>query len=298
MLPKLLILGGSGLVGSTLASYAIPDYDVHVTVNNNELKLEDVTVTKIDLLKNRQTIHNLIKNLVPDIVVNTVAHASVDLCETDHQIADLLHVGVTQDIVNACKDVNSKLIHFSTDFVFNHLQNKKFVENDVPNPVNYYAKTRLLAENVVLDNSPDNVILRTAVVYGWHKKSRFTNWIIESLRDKKIVDPHTDQYNTPTLVDDLCKAILRIIESDISGLYHATGKTCLSRYEFAQTIADIFHLDKTLIKPVTSQEKKQFAPRPFHSCLDSSKLEVKTGFNFSDINTGISFIMNKSMHSG
>jgi dTDP-4-dehydrorhamnose reductase len=293
----MLIIGGSGLVGSSLALYAISDYDLHVTVNKNELKLDDISVTKTDLLENTQTVLDLIKNLNPDIVINTAAHSNVDLCETDHSIANLLHIDVTRDIANTCKETNSKLIHFSTDFVFNDRQNRKFTESDVPNPVNYYGQTRLLAEKVVLDESVNNVILRTAVVYGWHKKSRFTNWIIESLKNKKTVDPHVDQYNTPTLVDDLCKAILKIIKLNISGLYHATGKTCLSRYEFAQTLADGFNLDKSLIKPVTSQEKKQLAPRPSHSCLNSSKLEAKIGFEFSDIKSGVSFIFNKSKQS-
>jgi len=292
--PKVLIIGGSGFVGGTLASDAFSDYDLHVTVSKNEIQLDNVSVTKVDLLENRQVIIDLIKNLKPDFVVNTAAHANVDLCETDNAIADLLHVDVTQDIANICNDVGSKLIHFSTDFVFNDTSIKKFKENDSPNPVSYYGKTRLLAEKIVLEKSVNNVILRTAVIYGWHKKSRFTNWIIETLQDGKMVDPHVDQHNTPTLVNDLCKAILKIVELDISGLYHATGKTCLSRYEFAQALADGFNLDKKLIKPVTSQEKKQIAQRPFCSCLDSSKLEEKTGFDFSDIKSGISFIFQKS----
>ena len=290
----MLIIGGSGLVGSTLASYAVSDYNLHVTVNINEVKLDNVSVTKVDLLENRQTIIDLITNLNPDVVINTAAHASVDLCETDHDLANLLHVDVTRDIANVCKDAKSKLIHFSTDAVFDGKLDKKYREDDFPNTLNYYGYTRLSAEKVVLDKSVNNVVLRTAVIYGWHKKSRFTNWIIESLRDKKIVDPHVDQYNTPTLVNDLCKAILKVIELNVSGLYHATGKTCLSRYEFAQALADGFNLDKKLIKPVTSEEKKQIAPRPSRTCLDSSKLEKKLGFDFSDIKTGISFIFNKS----
>ena len=294
LLPKMLIIGGSGLVGSTLSSYAVSNYDLHVTVNKNEIKLDNVSVTKVDLLENRRTIVDLITNLNPDFVVNTVGHPSVDLCETDHAIADLLHVDITRDITSVCKKTDSKLIHFSTDFVFGISSNRKYTENDTPTPTSYYGKSRLLSEKVVLDESKDNVILRTAVVYGWHTKSRFTNWIIESLQEKKSVDPHVDQYNTPTLVDDLCKAILAITELDVSGLYHATGKTCLSRYEFAQELADGFGLDKKLIRPVTSQEKKQIAPRPSYSCLDSSKLEKRIKLDFSDIKSGISFIFKKS----
>lgn len=291
----MLIIGGSGLVGSTLVSYAAPNYDLHVTVNKNEIKLDNISVTKVDLLENRKTIVDLIANLNPDVVVNTAAHASVDLCETNHTVADLLHVDVTKDIASACKKTGSKLIHFSTDFVFDGLSNKRYTENDIPEPTSYYGKTRLSAEKVVLGESKNNTVLRTAVIYGWHKKSRFTNWIIESLQEKKSVDPHVDQHNTPTLVDDLSKAILRIIDLNASGLYHATGKTCLSRYEFAQALADGFGLDKKLIIPVTSQEKKQLAPRPARSCLDSSKLEKEIRFDFSDIKTGVSLIFNKSL---
>ncbi len=290
----MLIIGGSGLVGSNLISYASSDYSLHATINKNQIKSDKVSVTNVDLTENRQKIIDLISNLKPDVVVNTAAHASVDLCETDHKIADLLHVDVLKDIATTSKKTGSKLIHLSTDFVFEGTLDVKYTENDIPKPVNYYGRTKLLGENVVLGESENNVVLRPAVIYGWHKKSRFTNWIIETLQDGKTVDPHIDQYNTPTLVDDLCKAILKVIELDVSGLYNSTGKTCLSRYEFAQALADGFGLDKKLIKGATSQEKKQFAPRPFRTCLDSSKLEERTGFNFSDIKEGISFIFNKS----
>ena len=134
--------------------------------------------------------------------------------------------------------------------------NKKYVETDIPNPINYYGKTKLDAENIILSKSTKNVVLRPAVIYGWHKRSRFTNWIIESLSNGTLVDPHVDQYNTPTLVDDLAKSIILIIEKEISGLFHSTGKTCVNRYELAHIIAEIFGFDKKLIKPVTSDEKK------------------------------------------
>jgi len=98
-------------------------------------------------------------------------------------------------------------------------------------------------------------------------------------------------------VNDLVKSILKIIELKISGLYHATGKTCLNRYEFALILADKFGLDKNLIKPVTSIEKKQIGPRPMATCLNSSKLESTINYEFSDIQRGISFITKISKKS-
>ncbi|MGI0073204.1 MAG: SDR family oxidoreductase [Nitrosotalea sp.] len=291
---KMLIIGGSGLVGSTLAQYAIDYFDIHITVNKNTMALIGTRITKIDLLKDRSAIIDLIKTSNPDIVINTAAHPSVDLCETNPRLANLLHIDVTKDIATACNDISSKLIHFSTDAVFDGKLNRKYIEEDTPNPINHYGKTRLAAESIVQEASNLNVILRTSVIYGWHERSRFTNWIIQRLRDKKTVDPFVDQYNTPTLVDDLVKSILKIIELNISGLYHAVGRTCLSRYEFALHLADKFGLDRNLIKPVTSSEKKQDASRPFKSCLDAQKLEKRIGYTFCDIDTGIEFILNKS----
>ena len=134
-------------------------------------------------------------------------------------------------------------------------------------------------------------MLRTAVIYGKHERSRFTNWILSSLKNNKMVDPFIDQFNTPTLVDDIAKTLVRIIDDNISGLYHAAGPTCLNRYDFAQLLSKHSKLNSELIKPVTKNEKKQLAPRPISTCLDSSKLENILKIKFSDITSGINHIL-------
>ena len=291
---KLLIIGGSGLVGSTLLKYASSKYDIHFTYNTHQIKFDNTSSTQINLLHDEKLLLELITKIQPDIVVNTVAHSSVDLCESDHNLTDKLHVDVTKKIAQVCKDMDSKLIYISTDAVFEGELNKKYTESDQTNPINYYGKSKLKAEEIILNSSPKNVILRSAVIYGWHEKSRFTNWIIQTLKEKRMVDPFIDQYNTPTLVDDLVKSLLIIFEKNISGMFHATGNSCINRYEFALVLAKTFGLDTKLIKPVTSKEKKQDAPRPTSTCLNSTKLEKLIGFNFHDINSGVSFIFNKS----
>ena len=293
MKSKLLVLGGSGLVGSTFINTSKTDYDIIFSYNNNKIKIPNTQSFQINLL-NDDKIEKIIENYNPDIVLHTIAHSSVDLCETDHNVADILHVDATKKITNACASINSKLIFLSTDAVFEGELNKKYCEDDIPNPVNYYGKTKLEAEKIVLNASSNNVVLRTSVIYGSHKKSRFTNWILDCLKDGKSVDPFSDQFNTPTLVDDLVKAILKIIENNISGLYHATGKTCVNRYEFSKLLTKKFSLDETLIYPVTKFEKKQYAPRPISTCLNSTKLENLINFSFSDISSGIDFIFKKS----
>ena len=291
---KLLIIGGSGLVGSTLVKYAKMKYDVQITINKNKSSFDDIHSTRIDLLHDHSSIINLIREFHPDVVVHTVAHSNVDLCETDHQLADILHVDITNEIASICQEIDAKLIFLSTDAVFDGTSKIKYTETDETNPINYYGKTKFKAENIVLKYSKKNTVLRTAVIYGWHKNSKFTNWILSSLNQGKIVDPFSDQYNTPTLVDDLARSIINIIEMNVSGLFHAVGSTCVNRYEFALLLAGKFQLETKLVKSVTSEEKKQSAPRPFRTCLDASKLEKILNFKFSSVDDGVSFIVNQS----
>ena len=291
---KLLVIGGSGLVGSTIIQSAYENYDIHFTYNKTRLEFSGIDSTCVDLMTDRNKIVSLIYELKPNFIINTAAHSSVDQCETNHEEADLLHVDITKDIALACKKINSKLVYLSTDAVFEGQLNKKYIESDTPNPVNYYGKSKLYAEKVVLDASSINVVLRTAVIYGWHPRSRFTGWILDSLLNNKCVDTFIDQYNTPTLVDDLTNSILKIFDLGICGLYHATGATCINRYDFALKLAEKFNLNKSLIVPVTSKEKKQVAPRGVSTCLNSQKLENAISYNFASIDKGIDILYRKS----
>lgn len=287
---KLLVIGGSGLIGSTLLQNCPQNWDLLATYNKNFQNIPNIKHKKIDLLDDDDHILSLIEKTCPDFVVHTVAYPSVDFCEEEHSLASKLHVEKTEKITKVCKDCNSKLLFLSTDAVFNGKLTRKYSENDLPDPINYYGLTKLNAEKIVLNTSKNNIVLRTAVVYGNHKKSRFTNWILDYLQQKRTVDPFVDQYNTPTLVNDLVKSIILIFQKNISGLFHATGPECINRFEFAKKLAEKFGYDISLIKPVTSKEKKQIAPRPVNTCLDSKRLESLINFKFHDIYNGISYL--------
>ena len=293
MTKKILIIGASGLVGSTVANYASKNYDLHLVNNKTDFSLQNFPVSKIDLIKNQSDILELIKDYRPDFVVHAVAYPSVDFCESNKQMADVLHIKITDDIAKTCSNIGSRIIYFSTDAIFDGKLSRKYTENDLPNPINHYGKTKLNAEKILLENDT-NIVLRTTVIYGWHTKSRFTNWVLNSLKNSQKIHAFTDQLNTPTLVDDMAKAILQIFTKDKFGLFNAVGATCLSRYQFALKLADRFNLDKNLIIPTSSVGKKQIAPRPPNGCLDNSKIVNDIGFKFSDIDTGIDFIYNQS----
>ena len=207
MSQKILVIGGASLVGSTFIDYAPNDAEIAATLHNSSENKSHNTSEKIDLIKDRNKISEYINKIRPEVVIHTVAFSSVDFCETNNELANLLHVEITKDITQACKKTNSKLVYFSTDAVFDGKKNQKYSESEIPNPLSYYGQTKLNAEEIILNENDRNVVLRTTVIYGQHKRSRFTNWVVENLKNNVPVTAFTDQYNTPTLVDDLSKAI-------------------------------------------------------------------------------------------
>ena len=151
------------------------------------------------------------------------------------------------------------------------------MESDSPEPVNYYGLTKLLAEEIVTSLSePDFFIGRPSVIYGSTPaagKVNFVLWLIESLRKGNRVKIVTDQWNTPTFNTNLAEMTLEVIERRISGVYHTCGATRVSRFEFAEKIADCFGLDKGLIDKAVSSQFSWSALRPADSSLDTSKAQ-------------------------
>ena len=291
MKKKLLIIGGASLVSSTIINEFKNIYDIHLTFNKTQVD-SNFPQTKLNLLDNHDEIPSIIHNLNPDVVINTVAYPDVDFCETHPNDANLLHVSITSDLVSICSDISCPLVYFSTDAVFDGNKSGKYVENDNVSPLSYYGKTKFEAEKLHLQIN-NNIVLRTTVVYGWHFRSRFTNWVLKNLKQGNIVTAFTDQKNTPTLVNDISHSLFYLLEQNASGLFHCAGKTCLSRYDFALKLAEYFGYDKKLIIPTISKGK-QSAPRPENGCLNSSKLETLTNFQLSDIDQGIISMLDSS----
>ena len=170
--------------------------------------------------------------------------------------------------------MSSFLIYISTDYVFNG-EKGNYAESDQPDPINHYGLTKLAAEELVKAQG-EYFIGRPSVIYGSTPaagKVNFALWLIETLRRGERVKIVTDQWNTPTLNTNLAEMTLEVAMSAVNWNFHLCGATRVSRFEFAQLIAEAFDLDKCLIDPVLSSQFKWPAKRPMDSSLDTSKAQ-------------------------
>ncbi len=223
-------------------------------------------------VSNRELVSEAFSRVKPDVVVHAASVTDVDKCELNKELAWKVNVEGTKNIVQAAKTVSSFLIYISTDYVFNG-QKGNYKESEKPDPINYYGLTKLEAEELVKTEG-EYFVARPSVIYGSTPaagKVNFALWLIETLSKDERVRIVTDQWNTPTLNSNLAEMTLEVVERRLTGTYHLCGATRLSRFDFAQQIAETFGLDKNLIDPVLSSKFTWPAKRPTDSSLDTLK---------------------------
>jgi len=269
---KLLITGASGLYGSKLAKLAI---ERGIEVYSSDIQDTSISGNFVKLdISGRAQVGEVFDGIKPDVVVHAATLTDVDKCELNKELAWKINVDGTINIAKAAKRLGAFLVYISTDYVFSG-EKGYYVESDSPDPVNYYGLTKLEAETVVMSMMPESdfFIGRPSVMYGSTPaagKVNFALWVIESLRKGERIKIVTDQWNTPTLNTNLADMTLEVVERRLSGLYHTCGATRVSRFEFAEKIADCFGLDKSLIDKVSASQFSWPALRPVDSSLDTS----------------------------
>jgi dTDP-4-dehydrorhamnose reductase len=269
---KLLITGASGLYGSKLAKLALSK---GIEVYSSDIQRLSVfgTFVKLDI-SGKEKVEEAFKNIKPDVVVHAATLTDVDKCELNRELAWKVNVEGTKNIAQAAEAAGSFLIYISTDYVFSG-ERGCYKETDIPNPINYYGLTKLKAEEIV-QTQAEYFIARPSVIYGSNPaagKVNFALWLIETLRKGERVKIVTDQWNTPTLNTNLAEMTLEVVERRLTGIYHMCGVTRVSRFEFAQQIAEEFGLDVGLIDKVLSSQFTWPAKRPMDSSLDTSKAQ-------------------------
>ena len=298
---KLLIIGANGFLGINilhLRNYSESKYDYCSFIAADQLNTnipKDVPFYYIDITKSRDCIKKII-DISPDVVLLTAAMTNVDQNEVDKKLASIINTEGPKNVLKACKRTDSKLIFMSTDFIFDGIsKNGNYNENDTPNPLSHYAKTKYNAEQAILNSEIEYTICRTAVLYGWNKqKQTFITWIISKLQKNEPIQIVTDQLNSPTFVKNLAEILLKLINKGAKGIYHTAGDCTLNRYEMAIKCAEVFDLKKDLVTQIESIEQK--ATRPKNVGLDISKLKKLIGSELKiyNLNDGLNYMKNHS----
>lgn len=222
-----------------------------------------------------QNTSRFISGCKPDVIVNCAAFTNVDACETQVSDAFAVNAAGAKNIAMAGKEVGAKIIHVSTDYVFDGSKMDSYRETDKPNPLSVYGKSKLEGELAIQEITDNYAILRTAWVFGPYRRN-FVTAILERGKKNREVSVVTDQHGSPTYTADLSQAVWNVILRDVRGLYHFTNTGKCSRYDWAKKIFELTG-DQVSVLPIKTADHKRAAVVPQNSALNCAKYLLATG---------------------
>jgi dTDP-4-dehydrorhamnose reductase len=259
---KALIFGGAGQVGRALKQHA-PD----------KTQLQVMTRTTCDLT-DLQAINSAIQNAKPDLVINAAAYTAVDKAEKEPEFAQAVNAVAPRQMAEAADKVGARLIHISTDFVFDGRLSRPYQPDDATAPLSVYGKTKRDGEMAVAAVGSNSLIVRTSWVYA-NEGVNFVQTMLRLMRERDEISVVADQVGTPTLNVSLAKAIWALAETDLTGICHFTDAGTASWYDFAVAITEdasaIGLLERSVVvNPITTDKYPTVAKRPSYSVLDKT----------------------------
>jgi dTDP-4-dehydrorhamnose reductase len=265
---RVLITGSDGQLGSEIKELA-PSYK----------NLECIFVDQSELdICNAEALNSFIIDNHINTVINCAAYTAVDQAEENPKIAEQVNEKVVLYLVNALEKVNGKLVHISTDYVFDGNHSRPYKESDPVSPSSVYGKTKRAGELVVLNSSIDAIVIRTSWLYSAYGNN-FVKLMLRLGNEKESLKVVFDQKGTPTYAKDLAKICLDILYDENSmninekrSLYHYSNEGVASWYDFASTIMKISNVDCKVI-PIETKDYPTEAKRPMYSVLDKSKIK-------------------------
>lgn len=273
---KILITGCTGQLGSQIMNILQKGNSELGELPEQYKNIEVIGTDSSELdIVNLQKSKEYIKELKPDIVINSAAYTNVDECEKNQDLAFRVNSLGPRNLAIACEEVGSKLLHISTDYVFEGNAKVPYKEYDITNPVSVYGKTKLFGENFVRDFCSKYFIVRTAWLYGYNGKN-FVKTILKAAKEKGVLEVVNDQRGNPTNAEDLAHHILKIALTDEYGEYHCTGQGECTWYDFAKEIVDYGGIE-CIVNPITSDKINRAAKRPAFSSLDNMMLRCTIG---------------------
>ena len=274
-LQTILVTGSSGQLGQSIQSIATDylDYDF-VFVNRQQLDLSYET-----------TITDFFEHQNFDIIINCAAHTAVDKAETEPELANQINHLAVQKLANIAKQQNTKLIHISTDYVFNGKQYRPYLETDSIEPQSVYGQTKVSGEQAIQNTLKNNaVIIRASWVYSEYGNN-FVKTMLKLGQERDSLNVIFDQVGTPTYAKDLAKAIMSIVQSQeflqadfTTNIVHFSNEGVCSWYDFAKTIFALTNI-QCQVSPIETKDYPTLAKRPHYSVLN--KVKIKQTYNLT-----------------
>jgi dTDP-4-dehydrorhamnose reductase len=273
---KILITGSMGQLGSQIINIlkkgASEIGEVPKELKNADVigkSSQELDITSFD------KVNSIIREVKPDVVINAAAYTNVDQCETNQEKAFKVNATGAKNLAMACENIDAKLVHISTDYVFSGEGNKPFKETDEASPQSVYGRSKSMGDNFVREFSSKYFIVRPSWVYGYNGKN-FVYTILRAAKQGKDLRVVNDQRGNPTNVEDLAHHILKLIVTEEYGIYHCSGHGECSWYDFACKIVELAKIH-CKINPCTTAEYPSPTKRPAYSALDNGKLSRTVG---------------------
>lgn len=286
------IVGAGSTTGAALIPMLLEETDVQLQlISSRPLEYDHACVRmQVVNVRDKNALKQSIMSAMPNLIINLAAMTNVDLCETERQMAWDLNVTLVENLSRISRVLDAKMVQISTDYVFDGTKGP-YTESAVPNPINYYGKSKLAGENICVSGNTNSLIIRTNVIYGPpRERPDFVRWVLDALDAGTPIRVVDDQIGNPTYVDDLAEVIMRLGMSRRTGIYHVGGSDFLSRYDFALKIAEFFKLDPGVIRKVSTSDLAQTAKRPLKLGLISLKAETDLRMKMRGVESGLTTI--------
>ncbi len=283
---KILVTGSAGQLGSETVSL---------------LKTSGVDVIGLDRYAldfcQPANIKEIVSSFKADWVINCAAYTKVDLAEQEKDKAFLINSDAVQSLAEGVKESNGKLIHISTDFIFDGMQSHPYSEDDMPNPLGVYGQSKLAGEEAVLDVLSEATIVRTSWVYSAHGNN-FVKTILKLATEKDEIRVIDDQLGSPTWARDIARAIISMINTNVSGVYNFTNEGVASWYDLAHEVVEIAEplglpVRVRRITPIPASEYTTLAERPHYSVLNKQKVRDVIDFDIPHWRESLVNMMNQ-----
>ena len=261
--PTILVTGCNGQLGKELQVIADQYPQFHfVFASREDLRLHHFGL-----------VENFFIGTQPQYCINCAAYTAVDKAEGEKDLAMLVNGEAVGRLAAICKKYNTKLIHISTDYVFNGESETPYIEDDATNPINTYGASKLLGEQLCMKENEESIIIRTSWVYSSFGNN-FVKTMMRLMSERNEINVVSDQIGSPTYAADLANSILQIISSEKweSGIYHFSNQGKISWYEFAIAIKEMIH-STCMVNPIQTVNYPTAAKRPHYSLLNKDKIK-------------------------